>query len=164
MEAEKAEETQRADLAVSLAVGPGPPSTARNAVSGPELFDLLRSLALPAGEYAVFGSGPLIVRGLVPAANDLDVISRGAAWDAVCSLSESNLLPDGNPVVSLFDGLITVGTTWLYGEFDIDELIDTAESIDGLPFVRLEHVIAYKRAAGRRKDLEHLRLLAAYDP
>ncbi len=43
--------------------------------------------------------------------------------------------------------------------FDIDHLIDTAEMIDGLPFVQLEHVIAYKQIAGRPKDLEHLRKL-----
>ena len=43
----------------------------------------------------------------------------------------------------------------------IGQLIDTAERIDGLPFVRLKHVVRYKRLARRPKDLEHLRLLDA---
>jgi hypothetical protein len=59
-------------------------------------------------------------------------------------------------VCSFFDGRVTVGTSWAYGHPDIDLLIDTADTIDGLPFVRLEHVAAYKRIAGRPKDLEHL--------
>jgi hypothetical protein len=58
--------------------------------------------------------------------------------------------------VNLLEGRITFGITWKYGSFDLDELLDTAEIIDGLPFVRLEHVIAYKQAADRPKDREHL--------
>ena len=48
------------------------------------------------------------------------------------------------------------------GEFDIDELINTADVIDGTPFVRLEHVVRYKEIAARQKDLTHLRLLTEH--
>jgi len=41
-------------------------------------------------------------------------------------------------------------------------LIGTAEIIDGLPLVRLEHVVRYKEAASRPKGLIHLRALADY--
>ena len=129
----------------------------------PDLIDLLRSLELPLGDFAVFGSGPLIVRGIIEAANDLDVISRGTAWDRACELGNLVYLEDHQvEVVSFFDGAITVGRSWAYGEVDIDHLIDTAELIDGLPFVLLEHVVRYKQAAARPKDLIHLRSLADY--
>ena len=95
-----------------------------------DLFERLRALRLPIGEFAVFGSGPLVVRGVIEASNDLD------------------------------DGRLTFGTRWAIGDVDPDELIDTAEIIDGLPFARLEHVIAYKRLSGRPKDLDHLAALA----
>jgi predicted nucleotidyltransferase len=128
-----------------------------------DLFDLLRSLYLAEGDYAVFGSGPLIVRGVIEATNDLDILSRGIAWATAAAAGELvELREHGVTVVSLFDGAITVGTEWAIGDFDVDELIDTAEMIDGIPFVRLEHVVAYKRLAGRPKDLEHLKLLAAH--
>ncbi len=65
-------------------------------------------------------------------------------------------------MVSLFGGEITLGSTWSVGEVDTGHLIDTAEVIDGLPFVRLEHVVDYKRLANRPKDREHLRLLAEH--
>ena len=127
-----------------------------------DFFALLRSLELPAGDYAIFGSGPLIVRGIIEATNDLDVLARGNAWRRAQELGGSILLlDDGAEVVSCFDGAITIGVSWRYCDFDIDELIDTAEIIDGLPFVRIEHVIAYKQAAARPKDLRHLEKLEA---
>ena len=131
-------------------------------IPGTELFEYLRSLGLPEGEYAVFGSGPLIVRGIIDATNDLDVVSRGDAWERACELGELVSLAEYDlDVVSFRDGAITIGTSWAYGDVDIDELIDTAEIIDGLPFARLEYVAAYKKIAGRPKDLEHLRLMDA---
>lgn len=126
-----------------------------------DLFDRLRSLALPSGDFAVFGSGPLIVRGIIEATNDLDVISRGPAWERALELGDLVHLDEHNVEVVAFDGgAITVGTSWAYGEFDIDQLIDTAEIIESLPFVRLEHVVRYKETAARPKDLAHLRTLA----
>ena len=130
-----------------------------------DLFAALRSLQLPAREYAVFGSGPLIVRGIIEAENDLDVLSRGAAWTRAAELGELVFLPEHDlEVVSFFEGALTIGTRWAIGEFDTDELIDSAEIIDGLPFVLLEHVVRYKQTAGRPKDLAHLRLLEAALP
>jgi len=128
-----------------------------------DLFGLLRSLELPMGDYAIFGSGPLIIRGIIEATNDLDVLGRNEAWQRARGLGELVVLPeDGAEIVSCFDGAVTIGTSWLYGEFDIDELIDTAEIIDGLPFVRLEHVVMYKKIAARPKDLRHLEQLEAH--
>ncbi len=125
-----------------------------------DLFVALRSLELRAGDYAVFGSGPLIIRGIIEATNDLDVISRGEAWDRACEIGDVVYLAEhAVEVVSFFGGAITVGTSWAYGEFDIDCLIDTAEVIDGLPFVQLKHVVRYKEIAARPKDFTHLRLL-----
>ena len=107
----------------------------------------------------MFGSGPLIIRGIIEATNDLDVVSRGPAWELARTRGEPMTLGDGAVVAGFFGGAITVGTSWSYGEVDIDQLIETAEVIDDLPFVRLEHVVAYKRIAARPKDVEHLRLM-----
>ena len=75
-------------------------------------------------------------------------------------MGELTYLPEhGIEIVSCFGGLVTIGTEWAIGDFDVDELIDTAEIIDELPFVRLEHVISYKEIAARPKDLDHLQLI-----
>jgi len=108
----------------------------------------------------VFGSGPLVVRHIIPSCHDLDVICRREAWEAVRRLGELKYLPDYDVnVVSLLDGTITFGTKWGIGDFDVNELIDTAEIIDSLPFVRLDHVIAYKTIRSSAKDLLHLEAL-----
>ncbi len=128
------------------------------------MFDLLRSLHLPAGEYAIFGSGPLIVREIIPASNDLDIICRGSAWKAVQKIGEPAYLSELDvAVVTMCGGRLTFGSEWAIGDFDINELIDSAEIIDGLPFVRLEHVASYKKISKRPKDIEHLKALEALE-
>ncbi len=127
------------------------------------IFDRLRNLNLSAGDFAIFGSGPLIVRGIIPASNDLDILCRRQAWKTVLELGESEYLCDYDVnVVTMCDGQLTFGEKWGIGEFETDELIDCAEIIDGLPFVRLEHVASYKRISKRPKDLVHLEALEAY--
>jgi predicted nucleotidyltransferase len=127
------------------------------------LFDRVKSLNLPVGDFAIFGSGPLIVRGIIPASNDLDIICRRQAWERVKAIGELEYLSKYDvTVVTMCDGRLTFGTKWAIGEFDIDELIDGAEEIDGLPFVRLEHVTNYKKISKRPKDLRHIEALKAY--
>ena len=114
-------------------------------------------MEMPNGHYAIFGSGPLLVRGIVDSVNDLDVICSGPAWIRACRLGTLvDLEDEGVQIVSTHDGSITFGRAWGYGSFDLADLIATADTIDGLPFVRLEHVIEYKQIANRPKDLDHL--------
>ncbi len=125
------------------------------------ILEVVRSLNLPAKDYAIFGSGPLLVRGIIDDVNDIDIICRGAAWLQAQQLGEIVYLDEYDVhVVSIDNQRITIGTSWGIGDFNIDELIDTADEINDLPFVRLEHVVDYKKIAGRPKDLEHLKLLS----
>ena len=127
------------------------------------LFDQLKGLNLPVGDFAIFGSGPLVVRGIIPASNDLDILCRRLAWKTVQEIGELEYLSDYDvTIVTMCDGRLTFGPEWGIGNFDINELIDSAEVIDGLPFVRLEHLACYKGIIKRPKDLEHLQALEAY--
>lgn len=124
------------------------------------LLQELKRLNLVPGDYAVFGSGPLIVRGIIAATNDLDVICRGRAWEQVKTLGEGRYDRQYDvEMVELLDGQLTFGTKWGIGDFDVNELIEEAELIEGVPFVRLEHVIAYKRQRSSDKDMQHLHKL-----
>lgn len=69
-------------------------------------------------------------------------------------------LSDGSKIVSFQDGQLTFGNTWAYGSFDIDDLIQSAEIIDGLPFVLMKHVVTYKEIRGNDRDWIHLDLIA----
>jgi len=126
------------------------------------LFDQIRRLSLPLGDYAIFGSGPLAIRGIIPACNDLDILCRRQAWEIVRSMGKPEFLPEYDvTVVTMSEHALTFGTVWGIGDFDVDELIDTAEIISELPFVKLEHVICYKKIRSSEKDVLHLNALAA---
>ena|SRR3712207_5472985 len=124
------------------------------------LFGKLRALELPAGNYAVFGSGPLAVRGLIEGVRDLDVVARGSAWPKAQVLGPVDVASGGDPVVKLESGAIEIFGDWL--GWDVDAIIDGAEIIDGLPFACLEDVLAFKLHHGRPKELEHARLIAEH--
>ncbi len=112
---------------------------------------------MPVGSYAIFGSGPLAIRGIISACNDLDVLCNDDAWEIVSRIGRTEFLPEyGVSIVALADTDITFGTSWGIGDFDINQLIDSAEMIDGLPFVLLEHVIRYKNIRSSTKDRRHL--------
>ncbi len=120
----------------------------------------LRTLGLPVGDWALFGSGPLLLRGWIEDVGDLDVICRGAAWQHAAEIGETGILqPDGVEIVNIDGGAITIGTSWRYGDISVSELIDDAEEIEGIPCVRLEHIVAYKRTADRPKDRAHLAVI-----
>lgn len=128
------------------------------------LFDRVRRLKLPPQDYAIFGSGPLAIRGIIPACNDLDILCRREVWDFIRSIGCVEFLPEYNvTIVTLSEGAVTFGTEWGIGDFDIDELISTAEIIGELPFVQLEHVIRYKKIRCSAKDMLHLDALAESD-
>ena len=121
------------------------------------LCEKLRALRLPASEYAIFGSGPLVAHGLLGEVRDIDLVARGAAWRRAAELGLTQLGTEGDPVVRLEDGRIEVFGGWM--GWDIGALIDGAQRIDGLPFARLEDVLAWKRAYGSPKNLEHARVI-----
>ncbi len=120
----------------------------------------LRELDLPAGEWALFGSAPLLLRGWIDSVNDLDVITRGSAWSLVQEIGQPEAFENGRTMYRVGADL-TFGNYWYYGDFDIDELIDTAEPIDGIPCVLLEHIVTYKEIANRPRDREHLAIITA---
>ena len=116
------------------------------------------------GDFAIFGSGPLLIRGIIPAANDLDILCRGAAWEQAKSISTIEYREEyGVEIATMCGGKLSFGTKWGIGDFDIDALIESAEFIDALPFVRLEHVIAYKSLRASTKDIRHINALANSD-
>lgn len=125
-----------------------------------DLFSSVKRLKLPQGDFAVFGSGPLIIRGIIPATNDLDIICRGAAWEEVKNIGTLQYNDDYDvEIVTLFSGRVTFGNKWGIAEFDVDVLIDGAEYIDELPFVQLRHVVAYKTQRASAKDMLHIESL-----
>ena len=121
----------------------------------------VQALGFPQGSYAVFGSGPLAVRG-IRAAADIDIIVTEALFGELAKdLSwQKRQLRDHHPALQRES--VEVFCTWAPGSWDIDDLIAHAESIGGVPFVQLAAVIEWKQLRDSDKDKEDLVLIAAY--
>lgn len=112
----------------------------------------LKKLGLPAEQYAIVGSGPLAVRGLRDA-GDLDLIVKPGLWKNLCKRFPA----ENNKVIRI--GKIEIFKNWEPWLENTDELIETAEIINGFPFVRLEFIAEWKKKMKREKDLKDLELI-----
>lgn len=125
------------------------------------IIERVKELNLPHGSYAVFGSGPLAVRGLREA-KDLDIIitselfrklkTDDPSWKASALRDHHEVL--SREGVSLFD-------SWAPDSWDIPAMIKEAEEIEGVPFVRLETVLEWKKIRNSEKDQQDIKLIEA---
>ena len=129
-------------------------------LSDHKLIRLLESLALPASDYVVTGSGPLLAHGLKNDIHDIDVVARGTAWKMAARLSRPRRSPSGlGRRIVLFGGDIEIFDHWVGGLTDVDAMIDSADFFDGLPFLSLPDTLRWKRGLGRAKDLGDIALI-----
>ena len=125
------------------------------------LLAALRGMDMPATDYVVFGSGPLLVHGLRRRIGDLDVVARGPAWDALTAHFSPIPAPSGHG--QMIRLVIEVADRWLPG-WDTDRLIASAEHLHGLPFAPLSAVQRSKLATARPKDVADIAALATALP
>ncbi len=128
-----------------------------------DIFERVRELNLPLGQYAVFGSGPLEAHGLRDAI-DIDLLVSPALYEVLKSKGwKEEMVIDRNQS-KLTDGEVEAMMFWNYPGYKPDEilLISEAEIINGLPFVRLKEVLAWKRVCGRVKDMADIKLIETY--
>lgn len=133
-------------------------------VNGEQLLNKLRSLELPAEDFAIFGSGPMYPRGIKELGHDIDVVARGNAWVKALTNAKPNFTweSSGAQALSLSDGQIEIFNGWGPGVWNVDDLFDTADIFDGIRYVNLENLIKWKKEMGRPKDLEHIKLIEEY--
>lgn len=119
-----------------------------------KLIDQVKAENLPIGEYAVFGSATLAIRGLREAPN-IDLIVTDRLWT---KLLETGFSPDNEGFIRI--NLIKI-SNWWFAETrkNIPTMIKEAELIDGIPFVRFDEVRWYKSKLNREKDKEDVRLI-----
>lgn len=130
----------------------------KNYKSNQELFQRVKDLNLPLGEYAIFGSGPMGVRG-IREMGDVDIIVTQKLWDNFINK------PDWEQrQVDDLDGIkneklnIEIWKDWWIG-WNVEQMIKEAEIIGGLAFVNLEMMIEWKTLIAREKDLKDLKLI-----
>lgn len=120
-----------------------------------KLLEELKQLNLPNNKFAIFGSGPMIVRGMRET-NDIDIVVSKDLWDKFSNSYQIN--KKGNVVIGNIE---VCHSCEPLGE-KVEKLISTADIIDGLPFVRLDYILQFKKILNREKDQSDVLLIENY--
>jgi len=126
-----------------------------------DLFEKVKELKLPVGEYALFGSAPMAVRGLRDS-RDIDIIVIDELFE-ICRNDakwQVKRFDDGREYLTYEN--MEMFKNWHPGDWNINESINSAEIIDDLPFVKLENVIEWKKLYGREKDLNDIKIIEKF--
>lgn len=130
-----------------------------------DITSRVKALNLPLGKYCVFGSGILEVHG-IRKANDVDVL---VSEDLYIELKKKGWKRKWIFWRTFFCRAITNGTNeaftnlhWGSYQPDTNELINKAEFFDGIPFLKLEDLLAFQRHLPRRKDKDGVRRMEYY--
>ena len=124
-----------------------------------DLLEKLKELNLPKGKFAIFGSGPMWLAGLKEP-GDLDVIVTEDVFNDFKQRPEFKLGTKKSNYEYLEKEGIEFYRSWYPGEeWDIEKLINEAEIINDLPFVKLEKVLKWKKLTMREKDIKDIELI-----
>ncbi|MEK7498074.1 MAG: hypothetical protein AAB656_04100 [Patescibacteria group bacterium] len=129
-----------------------------------KIFERVKKFNLPKGKYAIFGSALLDVWGL-RSASDLDIIVTPELFEQLKNKGWEEKQGNGFIILTKEDANVTtVQNKPTDGNYNPDrlQLIREATVINGIPFVRVEEVIACKTAYNRPKDLRDIKLLKDY--
>ena len=124
------------------------------------IFDEVKKLNLPLGEYIVVGSGILAAHG-IREAHDIDLlVSRDIFKNLEGKGWARKTTSDGRS--ALTRGVYEAYTEFVCGKYKpaADELIKKAEIREGVPFLPLSELLKFKRELGRekdRKDIERIK-------
>ncbi len=129
-------------------------------MSNKELFQKAKDLQLPMGQYALFGSTPLGIRGLRDC-HDIDIIVTEDLWNKFKN-ENWEIITVNDSVQKLSKDDVEILKNWYPGEWDIKKLIEEAEIIDGLPFVKLEEVLKWKKLFNREKDQKDIKIIEEF--
>ncbi|MBO0829335.1 MAG: hypothetical protein J2P24_16295 [Streptosporangiales bacterium] len=132
------------------------------AIDRTRLLDAVRGLDLPADQFAVFGSGPLVVRGLREGA-DIDLLVTPELYARLRATPEwtARRRDDGGETLARADFDVMERLEFPGYVGDVRAMIADAERIDGVPFVRLPELRTFKAALNRPKDHVDLELIDA---
>jgi hypothetical protein len=123
------------------------------------LLTELKTLDLPLGHFAIFGSAPLAIRGLRDS-HDLDIIVSDELYEKL-KIQYSGAEYQ-SPLGFLKINDFEISNQWMNDGSQVSKMIDEAEMVNGWLFVTLPYVIAWKTSMGRAKDKIDLEMLNEY--
>jgi len=130
------------------------------------LLNSFDSLSLPEtkGSYAIFGSGPMAIRGLKET-HDLDIVVSPSVWDILIKAGhKEDRAPSGTQRILIkdnFNNEIELMKEWFKG-VSAEEILESSERISGHWYGSLELLLKWKINMGRPKDAADISIIKEY--
>jgi hypothetical protein len=122
------------------------------------IFQQIRQLGLPDGQYIVVGGGLLVALGLLEWDEDIDVAVSQDVFEAYQNEGWKTEEWQGKQVLK--SGVYDIGVG--FGDWSLEELLADALVLRGMPFISPTKLLAWKQQMNRPKDVEHIALLQKY--
>lgn len=124
------------------------------------IFDEVQSLNLPIGEYAVVGGGVMAAHGLREH-HDVDLIVTPELFKKLVTIGWEKATDKENVIRK---GNFEADSDFHYQNYRPNqlELIENADLIRDIPFIKLSELLKFKEALGREKDKEDIELIKKY--
>lgn len=103
----------------------------------------------------------MAVRGLRDC-HDIDLIVTEEVFNEYKNESGWELKDAENGGEVLVNDGVEIFNDWGPGEWNVKQLIEDSEIIEGLPFVRLIEVLKWKKLLKREKDLKDIEMIEKY--
>ena len=120
-------------------------------------LDTLEEMNISKDDFVIYGSAPLVLRGLKEKNNDLDILTTESLWDRLKVEYPNNMQGDYIEVN---------GVSFTHnpnGFFDsTDEAIRKADVIDGYHVMNLTETVKWKEKTGVTKHLEDAGRIKSY--
>lgn len=120
-------------------------------------IDKLEALNVSKNDMVIYGSAPLVLRGLKGKNEDLDVLVKEDLWNRLKVDYPNNINGDYIDI----DGVsFTCRSTDFFEP--MDNIMQKSDIIDGYHVMNLEETIKWKEKTGKEKHLEDANLIKNY--
>ena len=130
-----------------------------------DIFKKLKEIDFPIGEYVVVG-GAMAAHG-IREAHDLDILVTPNLYQKLLEQGYNKCLCENclrtNRILLKKDN-VDILPNYILGRYvgDTTTLINTADIINGYPFIKLSELIKFKKALARKKDFDDIKLIETY--
>ncbi|HVS58608.1 MAG TPA: hypothetical protein VHD60_02590 [Candidatus Saccharimonadales bacterium] len=127
-----------------------------------DIIDKVKAQNFPAGSYVVFGSCPLAAADIRESA-DIDMLVSPELLETLKQKGWQQIDKGANDKPYTYD-VFEAHSSWDFSSYSptLDQLLGTADTIEGVPFASLQEVRKWKVASSRPKDLRDIELIDSY--
>ncbi len=128
-----------------------------------DIFERIKELNLPKGEYMICGSAILAVLG-IREAKDIDILVSPKLFEELENKHGWFRHPKYNDSLEHPEHIAgaKANLDFMKENYTLDEALSQAEVINDIPFMNLQVLVEAKKQLGREKDLKDIELIEKF--